>query len=112
MQVKAVIETAVYVDDLRAAEALYGTALGLRVIGKELGRRVFFQAGEASALLAFVVEASAGRSPDVVLARLTGRARAARARPARAPCSGHLAPPGLVPPRRLASATAATAPRR
>ena len=58
MQVKAVIETAVYVDDLQAAEAFYGTILGLRVIGKEPGRHVFFQVGEASVLLAFLAEAT------------------------------------------------------
>ena len=45
MKVKAVVETAVYVDDLRAAETFYGTVLGLRVMGKEPGRLVFFQVG-------------------------------------------------------------------
>ena len=58
MRTQAVIETAVYVDDLRAAETFYGTVLGLRVIGKEPGRHVFFQVGEASVLLAFLAEAT------------------------------------------------------
>ena len=58
MKIKAVVETAIYVDDLRAAEAFYRTALGLPVIGKEPGRHVFFQAGEASVLLAFLAEAT------------------------------------------------------
>ena len=58
MKVKAVVETAVYVDDLRAAETFYGTVLGLRVIGREPGRHVFFQVGEASVLLAFRAEAT------------------------------------------------------
>ena len=42
MKIKAVVETALYVDDLQAAETFY-RALGLRVIGKEPGRHVFFQ---------------------------------------------------------------------
>jgi catechol 2,3-dioxygenase-like lactoylglutathione lyase family enzyme len=56
VKIKAVVETAVYVDDLDAAEEFYRTVLGLRVMGKEPGRHVFFQAGEASVLLAFVAE--------------------------------------------------------
>ena len=56
MKIKAVVETAVYVDDLQAAETFYGTVLGLPVIGKEPGRHVFFQVGEAGVLLAFRAE--------------------------------------------------------
>src|ERR1700694_74172 len=58
VKIKAIIETAIYVDDLQATEAFYGTVLGLRVIGKEHGRHVFFQVGEASVLLAFLAEAT------------------------------------------------------
>jgi catechol 2,3-dioxygenase-like lactoylglutathione lyase family enzyme len=58
LKIKAVIETAIYVDDLQATEAFYGTILGLRVIAKEPGRHVFFQAGEASVLLAFLATAT------------------------------------------------------
>ena len=58
MKIKAIIETAIYVDDLHAAESFYGTLLGLRVMGKETGRHVFFQASEASVLLAFLAEAT------------------------------------------------------
>jgi catechol 2,3-dioxygenase-like lactoylglutathione lyase family enzyme len=58
VKIKAVVEIAVYVDDLRAAETFYGTVLGLRVVGKEPGRHVFFQAGEASVLLAFLADAT------------------------------------------------------
>ena len=58
MNIKAVVETAIYVDDLRAAEAFYGAILGLPVIGKEPGRHVFFQVGEASVLIAFLAEAT------------------------------------------------------
>ena len=36
---QAIIETAIYVDDLQAAETFYGTILGLRVIdGTDQGR--------------------------------------------------------------------------
>lgn len=58
MKIQAIIETAIYVDDLDATEAFYGIVLGLRVMGKEPGRHVFFQAGEASVLLAFLAEAT------------------------------------------------------
>jgi catechol 2,3-dioxygenase-like lactoylglutathione lyase family enzyme len=56
VKIKAVVETAIYVDDLQAAETFYRTVLGLPVIGKEPGRHVFFQAGEATVLLAFLAE--------------------------------------------------------
>ena len=58
MKIKAIIETAIYVDDLQATETFYQTGLGLPVIGKEPGRHVFFQVGEASVLLAFLAEAT------------------------------------------------------
>jgi catechol 2,3-dioxygenase-like lactoylglutathione lyase family enzyme len=58
VKIKALVETAIYVDDLRATETFYGTILGLRVTGKEQGRHVFFQAGEASVLLAFLADAT------------------------------------------------------
>jgi catechol 2,3-dioxygenase-like lactoylglutathione lyase family enzyme len=63
VKVKAVVETAIYVDDLQAAEAFYGTVLGLRVMGKEPGRHVFFQAGEAGVLLAFRADATLKGDP-------------------------------------------------
>jgi catechol 2,3-dioxygenase-like lactoylglutathione lyase family enzyme len=58
LKIKAVIETAIYVEDLQATEAFYETVLGLRVIGREPGRHVFFQAGEGSVLLAFLANAT------------------------------------------------------
>lgn len=58
MEIRAVVETAIYVDDLQAAETFYGTVLGLRVVGKEPGHHVFFRVGEASVLLAFLAEAT------------------------------------------------------
>ncbi len=58
MKINAIIETAIYVDDLLAAERFYGTVLGLRVIGNEPGHHVFFQVGDGTVLLAFVAEAT------------------------------------------------------
>ena len=63
MKIQAVVETAIYVDDLEAAETLYRTVLGLSVLGKEPGRHVFFQAGEAGVLLAFLAEATLKGDP-------------------------------------------------
>ncbi len=51
--VEAVVETAIYADDLGAAESFYTTVLGLPVIGREGGRHVFFRVGAASVLLVF-----------------------------------------------------------
>jgi catechol 2,3-dioxygenase-like lactoylglutathione lyase family enzyme len=56
MKINRVIETAIYVADLQATEAFYTKVLGLQMIGNEPGRSVFFQAGEASVLLAFLAE--------------------------------------------------------
>jgi catechol 2,3-dioxygenase-like lactoylglutathione lyase family enzyme len=74
VRIQAIIETAIYVDDLRAAEAFYGTILGLPVIGKEPGRHVFFQVGEASVLLAFLAEASLGPGVHQLRPRRPGAA--------------------------------------
>jgi catechol 2,3-dioxygenase-like lactoylglutathione lyase family enzyme len=56
VNIRGIIETAIYVDDLDAAELFYSTVLKLRVIGKEPGRHVFFQAGDRSVLLVFLAE--------------------------------------------------------
>src|SRR5437016_1170584 len=58
VNIQAIIETAIYVDDLQATETFYRQVLGLPVIGKEPGRHVFFQVGEASVLLAFLAKAT------------------------------------------------------
>jgi catechol 2,3-dioxygenase-like lactoylglutathione lyase family enzyme len=58
LKIQAVVETAIYVDDLDAAETFYQTILGLAVIGKEPGHHVFFRVGEGSILLAFRAEAT------------------------------------------------------
>ena len=56
-EIVAVVETTLYVDDLDAAEAFYRNVLGLEVIGKEVGRHVFFRVGDG-VLLAFSPEAT------------------------------------------------------
>ena len=56
-EIEAIVETAIYVDDLDAAEAFYRDVLGLEVIGKEAGRHVFFRVGDG-VLLAFDPEAT------------------------------------------------------
>src|SRR5262245_16633054 len=58
MKIKAVVETAIYVDDLHATESFYGTILGLSVIGREPDHHVFFQVGETDVLLAFRAEST------------------------------------------------------
>ena len=54
MNIKAIIETAIYVADLDETDTFYRTILGLTVIAKEPGRHVFFQVGASSVLLAFM----------------------------------------------------------
>jgi len=56
MIIQGIIETAIYVDDLQAAEDFYQGILGLRVLGKEMDRHVFFESGPSSVLLAFRAE--------------------------------------------------------
>ena len=56
-EIRAIVETAIYVDDLDAAEAFYRDVLGLGVIGREAGRHVFFRVGDG-VLLAFDPEAT------------------------------------------------------
>ncbi len=46
-----VLEAALYVDDLDAAEAFYGRVLGLEKIVRAGNRHVFFRAGETIVLL-------------------------------------------------------------
>jgi catechol 2,3-dioxygenase-like lactoylglutathione lyase family enzyme len=55
--IEAIVETAIYVDDLDAAETFYRDVLGLEVIGREAGRHVFFRVGDG-VLLAFNPEAT------------------------------------------------------
>jgi catechol 2,3-dioxygenase-like lactoylglutathione lyase family enzyme len=47
----AILETAVYVDDLDAAEAFYGGVLGLEPIARVPGRHAFFRCGPGVLLI-------------------------------------------------------------
>ena len=47
----AVLESALYVDDLPAAEAFYGGKLGLEPIGRMDGRHAFFRCGSGVVLI-------------------------------------------------------------
>ncbi|MFD0979377.1 VOC family protein [Tropicimonas aquimaris] len=53
--ISGVLESAVYVDDLDAAEAFYGETLGLPRIVRVDGRHVFFRCG-AGVVLTFIPE--------------------------------------------------------
>lgn len=66
-EISGVLEAAVYVDDLDAAEAFYGEVVGLKRITRVPGRHVFFRCG-ASVVLCFV--AAATRQPPAEDARL------------------------------------------
>jgi catechol 2,3-dioxygenase-like lactoylglutathione lyase family enzyme len=46
-----ILETALYTDDLRAAEVFYSTVLDLQLDSKEDGRHVFFKCGQAMLLI-------------------------------------------------------------
>lgn len=51
MQPKGILETALYVTDLDAAEIFYQSVLGLEIIAKVDGRHVFFRCGPGVLLL-------------------------------------------------------------
>jgi catechol 2,3-dioxygenase-like lactoylglutathione lyase family enzyme len=51
MQPKAVLEAALYVDDLQKAEAFYGGVLGLEFVSRMEGRHAFFRCGQVIVLL-------------------------------------------------------------
>jgi catechol 2,3-dioxygenase-like lactoylglutathione lyase family enzyme len=46
-----VLETAVYVDDLDAAEAFYGALLGLEKVGRVGDRHIFYRCGQGMLLV-------------------------------------------------------------
>lgn len=58
MTIQAIIETAIYVNDLDTTERFYRDMLGLPVIAKEAGRHVFFRVGASNVLLAFLASAT------------------------------------------------------
>jgi catechol 2,3-dioxygenase-like lactoylglutathione lyase family enzyme len=51
MQVRRILETCLYVDDLDAAEQFYTKVLGLDVYSRVSGRHVFFRCGDNMFLL-------------------------------------------------------------
>ena len=63
----AILESALYVTDLSAAEAFYSAVLGLTVLGKVEGRHVFFRCGDGVLLL---FNAEATKIPPAPDARL------------------------------------------
>jgi catechol 2,3-dioxygenase-like lactoylglutathione lyase family enzyme len=62
MQPSAILESALYVTDLDAAEAFYRDAIGLERIAKVDGRHVFFRCGKG-VLLLFNAEATRNQPP-------------------------------------------------
>ncbi|ANT49173.1 VOC family protein [Mesorhizobium amorphae] len=67
MKPSAILESALYVTDLAAAEAYYADVLGLEVLGKVEGRHVFFRCGDGVLLL---FNAEATKVPPAPDARL------------------------------------------
>ncbi|WP_395448476.1 VOC family protein [Aminobacter sp. UC22_36] len=57
MRPSAILESALYVTNLDAAEAFYGEVIGLERIAKVPGRHVFFRCGQG-VLLLFYAEAT------------------------------------------------------
>ncbi len=67
MQPSAILESALYVTDLAAAESFYAQTLGLERIARAEGRHVFFRCGRG-VLLLFNAEATCiAPSPDAGL---------------------------------------------
>jgi len=59
MRVDGILETAIYCDDLEAAEGFYGGVVGLERIARDPSRHVFFRCG-SGVLLVFNPDATAG----------------------------------------------------
>lgn len=51
MQVREILETCLYVDDLEAAESFYADLLGVQLVSKQPDRHVFFRCGNRMLLL-------------------------------------------------------------
>ena len=51
--IEALVETAIYADDLDLAAGFYREVLGLDLTAREAGRHVFFRVGDRSMLLIF-----------------------------------------------------------
>lgn len=63
-----VLESALYVTDLDAAEHFYGVVLGLEPAGKAPGRHVFFKCGQGIVLLFNAEATRQPPKPDALLA--------------------------------------------
>lgn len=67
MTPSAILESALYVTDLDAAEAFYGDVLGLERIARVQGRHVFFRCGQRILLLFNPIATREGPPPDARL---------------------------------------------
>ncbi|GLS29862.1 Catechol 2,3-dioxygenase [Mesorhizobium albiziae] len=67
MTPSAILESALYVTDLAAAEAFYRDTLGMEVIGKVEGRHAFFRCGKGVLLLFNADATSKPPAPDARL---------------------------------------------
>lgn len=72
MQPSAILESALYVTDLAAAEAFYTHVLGMERILKAEGRYVFFRCGRG-VLLLFSAEATRNQPPPIPQHGTTGQ---------------------------------------
>ncbi|WP_367716338.1 VOC family protein [Nitratireductor sp. GISD-1A_MAKvit] len=67
MQPSAILEAALYVNDLDEAERFYGETLGLERLAKVEGRHVFFRCGRAVLLLFDPAATAQPPAPDARL---------------------------------------------
>lgn len=67
MQAQAILESALYADDLDAAEAFYRDVMGLERIARVEGRHVFFRCGEGVLLVFNPAETVKPPNPDAKL---------------------------------------------
>ena len=51
LQLRRILETSLYADDLDQAEAFYKSVLGLNLFAKEAGRHLFFKLGDQMLLI-------------------------------------------------------------
>lgn len=65
---QGIMETAIYADDLDAAEAFYRDAFGLELVSKVPDRLVFFKCGQQM-LLVFNPQKSRELDPNIVIPR-------------------------------------------
>lgn len=64
--IEGILETALYVDDLSAAERFYAEVLGLEVILRQVERHVFFRCGPGVLLLFHADHSSIPAGPDML----------------------------------------------